>query len=97
MNKPNDLACAVSRQSIIESELENLHAAVLGLNKLSENIFGMLCSAPINKPPECEKSPVPTVSGSIRDIRTIAEEAGVRFEGIANCLEAQLGNLKLEY
>ena len=92
----NESMTCKKQQSILEGEIDLLMGEVLRVNRLVNNIFDILRPSP---PCEvsCEQTPANTVADSLRDIRTFAEGTREQLEGIAKCLDEQLGGLKLEY
>lgn len=97
LNTPSCEKKSVSRESsILEDELNQLRSEVYKINELSTIIYHKLGS-PKPCASNCDKESVGTVSGYLREIRAVAEEARQEFEGIAKLLESQLGDLRLEY
>lgn len=97
MNKLSCESVPMNRKSsILEDELNQLRMEVYKINELSTVIYEKLGS-PKPCATDCDKESVSTISGCLREIRSVAEEARGEFEGIAKLLEEQLGDLKLEY
>lgn len=105
MNNQDPRACSNSAgsniaaerpESVLETELELLRSEVVRINRLATSVYEMVAS-PKPCPTSCDKGAISTVSESLRDIRSIAEESREELEAIGKLLESQLGNLKLEY